>query len=171
MTVPREGTERSNQVSGRLKAERITAVIFLLVSCWVGLRAESLVTVSSMHRSGTLPAHGALWLAAAVMGISSLCWCIQSFRKTSAPDVGDVGPASEALIAFAIMMLGAWLITWLGLLLAAGVTYLVLMLFYRDRGWLLMAVSSVGYLALIYYGLGVALRVPLPTSTIFPIPF
>ncbi len=168
-SVGHSGKPSSNR--GRLLAERCMAVTCLVIACWVGLRAESLVTTSSVSRPGAFPAHGALWIAALVLGLASLAWTVQSFRRGRPAPAEQTGPLRDALGAFVIMLIGAWLVTWLGLLLACGIAYIGLMVFYRDRNWLLIGVTTVAYLCAVYYGLGVALRVPLPTSPILDLPF
>ena len=68
------GTGAPN-VSGRpagtprtLLAERGAAVLCVLVATWLGVRAESFVTQSSIARPGALPPHAVIWLGAAVLG-------------------------------------------------------------------------------------------------------
>lgn len=154
-----------------LLAERCCAILCFLAAAWLGLRAESFVSQSNYARAGALPAHGIIWIGAAVLGLASLGWAIQAFRRKEAVPVPDIGPLRDALALFVVLLVGAWATQWLGLLLAAGLTYLVLLLFYRDRGWLFLAVSAVAYLLVLHYGLEVLLAVPLPRSPILPLPF
>ncbi|MGH3358703.1 MAG: tripartite tricarboxylate transporter TctB family protein [Nocardioidaceae bacterium] len=151
--------------------ERGFALLCLAVAAFVGLRAESLVSQSSIARTGAFPAHGALWIAAGVLGISSAVWTVQAFRRNESAHVPDLGRVPDVLVVLVLLLVGAWSTRWLGLLPAAGLTYIALMLFYRDRGWLFVVSSLVGYLVLIHYGLEVLLGVALPRSSILPLPF
>lgn len=154
-----------------LIAERAAAVVCLLVALYVGVFAGDLVSTSNFSRPGAFPAWGALVMAAIVLGSASAAWVYQAFRRREAVEVPDLGRFREALVSFAILMVGAYTIQWLGLLAASGLTYLALLVYFRDRNWIFMAVSTIGYLLVIYYGLGQALRVPLPTSTFLPGPW
>ena len=154
-----------------LLAERACAVLCLVVAAVVGVRAESLVSQSTIARPGAFPAHGVLWLGAGVLGLASLAWTVQSFRRTESLHVPDLGRVKDVLAVFAVLMVGAWSARWLGLLLAAGLTYVALMLYYRDRNWAFVLGSAVGYLLLLHYGLEVLLDVPLARSPILPFDF
>lgn len=158
-------------MSRMLIAERAAALVCLLVAVFVGLFAGDLVSSSHLSRPGAFPASGALVIAAVVLGLSSAAWVVQAFRREEPVVIPDLGNFAEALVSFAILMIGAYVVQWLGLLLAAGVTYVALLLYFRDRNWLFMLISTVGYLLVIYYGLGEALRVPLPSSTFLPEPW
>lgn len=171
------GTGAPN-VSGRpagtprtLLAERGAAVLCVLVATWLGVRAESFVTQSSIARPGALPPHAVIWLGAAVLGLSSLLWAVQAFRRTEAVDVPDLGRVRDALAVFALLAVGAWAAQWLGLLMAAATTYVALLVFYRDRGKLFILTSTVAYVLVLHYGLEVLLAVPLPRSPLLPLPF
>jgi hypothetical protein len=154
-----------------LVAERCVAVVCVLMAVGLGWRAESFVTQSSIARPGTLPPHALIWVGAAVLGLSSLVWAVQAFRRSEPLDVPDIGPARDAALAFAVLVVGAWSTTWLGLLVAGALTYVALMIFYRDKGWLFISASTVGYLLVLHYGLEVLLAVPLPRSPLIPLPF
>lgn len=165
--TPERSTIRADRA---LLSERICAVLCLILSAFIGLRAETLVSQSSIARPGAFPAHGALWIGAGVLGVASLAWTVQAFRRRTAPHVVGLGRASESMVVFAVLMVGAWSARWLGLLPASGLTYLVLMYYYRDKNWLFVLGSLAGYMALLYYGLEVLLGVPMPKSP-FPLPF
>ena len=154
-----------------LAAERACAVLCLVTAAYIGVRAESLVSQSSIARPGAFPAHGALWLGAGVLGLASLAWTVQAFRRQEAVHVPDLGRASDVLAVFAVLMVGAWSAAWLGLLLAAGLTYVALLLYYRDKNWVFVLGSAVGYLVFLHYGLEVLLGVPLARSPILPLAF
>jgi hypothetical protein len=154
-----------------LVAERCAAVVSLLVAAWLGWRAESFVTQSSIARPGTLPPHALIWVGAAVLGVASAVWAVQAFRRSEPLEVPDVGPAKDAALAFVVLAVGAWSATWLGLLVAGAITYVALLMFYRDKGWLFISVSTVAYLLVLHYGLEVLLAVPLPRSPLIPLPF
>lgn len=154
-----------------LGLERACAVLCLALSAYVGLGAESLVSESSMERPGVFPPHGALWVAAGVLGISSAVWVVQAFRRRAATYVADLGRPRDVMIVLAVLVVGAWSVRWLGLLPAAAATYLVLMVFYRDRGLIFVVGSLVAYVLVLHYGLEVLLGVPLPRSPILPLPF
>lgn len=166
---------RSSSMGGRggyaLVLERVCAVLCLAISAYVGIGAESLVSESSIERPGVFPAHGALWVAAGVLGISSAVWVVHAFRRPAATHVPDLGRPRDVLIVLAVLIAGAWSVRWLGLLPAAASTYLVLMVFYRDRGRLFVIGSVVAYVLTLHYGLEFLLGVPLPRSSILPIPF
>lgn len=154
-----------------LGLERVCAVLCLAISAYVGVGAESLVSDSSMERPGVFPAHGALWVAAGVLGTSSAVWVVHAFRRPVAVRVPDLGRPRDVMIVLAVLVVGAWSVRWLGLLPAAASTYLVLMVFYRDRGRLFVIGSVVAYVLTLHYGLEFLLGVPLPRSPILPIPF
>ena len=154
-----------------LVAERCAAVVSLLVAAGIGLRAESFVTQSSFARPGTMPPHALIWVGAAVLGVASAFWVVQAFRRTEPLEVPDVGPAKDAALAFVVLAVGAWSATWLGLLIASALTYVALLVFYRDRGWLFISISTISYLLVLHYGLEVLLAVPLPRSPLIPLPF
>ncbi len=158
-------------VDSTLLAERLIALLCLAVAVVIGLRAESLVTQSSIARPGVLPAHGLLWLGAGVLGVASLVWVVQAFRRGTGVEVPDVGRFRDVLAVLAVLVVGAWSAQWLGLLLAAGATYIALLLYYRDQGRIFILLSAVGYLVFLHYGLEVLLTVPLPRSPILPLPF
>lgn len=154
-----------------LGLERVCAILCLAVSAYVGLGAESLVSDSSMERPGVFPPHGALWVGSAVLGIASAVWVVQTFRRSTATYVPDVGRPRDVLIVLAVLVVGAWSVRWLGLLPAAASTYLVLMVYYRDRGRVFVLASVVAYVLVLHYGLEFLLGVPLPRSPILPLPF
>ena len=154
-----------------LQAERCAAVACLLAAAWLGLRAESLVTQSSIARPGTLPPHAIIWLGAGVLGFAALGWTVQTFRRSEPVAVPEIGRLRDGLVVFVILAVGAWSTQWLGLLAAAGLTYIALLLFYRDRGKAFMLASTVAYLLVLHYGLEVLLAVPLPRSPLLPLPF
>ena len=156
---------------GELVFERLCAVLCLVTAVVIGLRAESFVSKSDIARPGAFPPHGALWLAALVLGLASLGWVIQAFRRQEAIFVPDLGRTSEVIVASVILVIGAISARWLGLLPAAGLTYAALLLYYRDKGKIFIAVSTVGYLVFLHYGLEVLLGVPLARSPFFSLPF
>ena len=119
----------------------------------------------------TLPPHALIWVGAAVLGVASAFWVGQAFRRSEPLDVPDVGPAKDAALAFVVLAVGAWSATWLGLLVASALTSIALHVFYRDRGWLFISVSTVAYVLVLHYGLEVLLAVPLPRSPLIPLPF
>lgn len=154
-----------------LIAERVAAVACLLVALYVGFFARDLVSTSNFSRPGAFPASGALVMAATVLGLASAGWVYQAFARREPVAAPDLGRFREALVSFAILMIGAYAARWLGLLGAAGLTYVALLAYFRDRNWIFVVVSTVAYLLVIYYGLGQALRVPLPGSTFLPGPW
>lgn len=163
-------TRRTRAERG-LFAERACAVLCLVAAAFIGVRAESLVSQSSIARPGAFPAHGALWLGAGVLGLASLAWTVQAFRRKEAVHVPDLGRSYDVLAVFAVLMVGAWSATWLGLLLAAGLTYVALLFYYRDKNWVFVLGSVIGYLLFLHYGLEVLLGVPLARSPILPLAF
>lgn len=165
------GPWRPGPPARALVAERCAAVLCVLVAAWLGFRSESLVTQSSIARPGTLPPHALIWVGAGVLGLASLLWTVQAFRRSEPVVVPDIGPLPDTAIAFVVLAVGAWSAPWLGLLAAAALTYVALLLFYRDKGWLFISVSTVVYVLVLHYGLEVLLAVPLPKSPLIPLPF
>lgn len=164
-------TPRRGRAERGLLVERSFALLCLTVSAFIGVRAESLVSQSSIARPGAFPAHGALWLGAGVLGLASLAWAVQAFRRQEAVHVPDLGRAGDVMAVFSLLMVGAWSSRWLGLLLASGLTYVALLLYYRDKNRIFILVSAVAYVVLLHYGLEVLLGVPLARSPILPLPF
>jgi hypothetical protein len=156
--------------SGRSGVERTTALACLTLAVFVGVRAESLVSQSTLAQSGAFPPHGVLWLGAGILGLASLVWVIQLLRETP-PHSTDVAKVREVLPVFSVLIGGAWAAQWLGLLLAAGLTYVALLLYYRDQSRIFIAVSVVAYMGLLHYGMEVLLKVPLAKSPLFQLPF
>lgn len=154
-----------------LLSERVAAVALCLAGVLIVLRAESLTSTSAFARPGAFPAHGALIIGGGVLALSAAAWAVQAFRRTEAIMVPDAGRLKHVLFVFAMLMVAAWSAAYLGLLLAAGLAYIGLLLFYRDRNWIFIGVSVVAYTALIHYGLEVGLRVPLFKSPYLPLPF
>ena len=165
---PARGPRRASR---GLVFERVFAVLCLTLAAFIGFRAESLVSQSAIARPGAFPAHGALWMGAGVLGLASLAWTVQAFRRREAVQVPDLGRAGDVLAVFALLVIGAWSARWLGLLLASGVTYVALLQFYRDKNWIFVLGSAVAYLVFLHFGLEVLLGVPLARSPIFPLPF
>lgn len=154
-----------------LRFERGCAVACLVGSAFVGVRAESLVSQSSIARPGAFPAHGALWIGAGVLGLASLAWTVQAFRRRQPVQVPDLGRTADVLAVFAVLLVGAWSARWLGLLLASGLTYVALMLYYRDQNRIFVLASAISYVVLLHFGLEVLLGVPLARSPVLPLPF
>ncbi|MGW3606776.1 tripartite tricarboxylate transporter TctB family protein [Micromonospora sp. NPDC005161] len=159
------------RAAGLLVAERSLAVLCLVASTFIFVRAEALVSHSSIARDGAFPPHAALWLGSAVLGLSSIGWLVQLRRAQPTTEVTTEGTVLEALTVFAIALLGAWLAGWLGLLTAAGVTYLAVLFYYREGNKLFIFGSCAAYLVLLHYSVEVLLRVPLPRSPYLPLPF
>lgn len=166
-----EATGTGDRGGFALVLERVVAVGCLAISAYVGLAAESLVSASTMERPGAFPPHGVLWVASAVLGVASAVWVVQAFRGSTATHVPGLGRPRDVLIVLALLLVGAWSIRWLGLLPAAAATYLLLMLFYRDRGRVFVVGSVVAYVLVLHYGLEALLGVLLPRSPILPLPF
>ncbi|GLU49777.1 tripartite tricarboxylate transporter TctB family protein [Nocardiopsis ansamitocini] len=163
--------EPDEQTHGSLLFERITAGVCLAGSVFLLVRAESLISQSALARPGAFPAHGAILLAAAVLGLASLGWLIQALRKRAPDGEGGVAPFPEVLPVFAILLVGAYSAGWLGLLPAAALTYIAVMLYYRDRGVAFILISAVVYVAFLHYGMEVLLQVPLARSPYLALPF
>jgi len=171
LDLPNGPTHPGGRAGSGLLLERACALACLSLAGFILLRAESLVSQSSIARPGAFPAHGALWMGAGVLGLASLAWVFQAFRRHEALHVPDLGRGRDVLVVFAFLLFGAWSARWLGLLLASGMTYVALMLYYRERNWVFLLASVVGYLLVLHYGLEVLLDVPLARSPLLPLPF
>lgn len=154
-----------------LACERAAAVALVAIGLAVVVRAESLTSVSAFARPGALPAHGALIIGGGVLALASAAWALQAFRRDDVVLSDDAGRLRHVLFVFALLVAAAWSAHYLGLLAAAALAYIGLLLFYRDRNWIFIGVSVVAYVLILHYGLEVGLRVPLPRSPYLPLPF
>lgn len=155
----------------RLIAERVAAAICLAGSVLLVATAESLVSNSSVSRPGAFPPHGALWLAGGVLGVASLVWLVKTFRAGRTVSTERLAPMREVLVMFVILLAGAFAVRWLGLLVAGALTYVLILVYYRDKNKIFVLVSVVGYVLLVHYGMEVMLKVPLAPSPYFDLPF
>ena len=51
--------------------------------------------------------HGIIWIGAAVLGLASLGWVVQAFRRKEAVRIPDIGPLRDALALFVVLLVWA----------------------------------------------------------------
>lgn len=166
----RRPTPAGSWITGA-RFERSCAAACLALAVFVGWRADSLVSHSAVAQPGAFPPHGVLWLGSAVLGLASARWLVQTFGPRQAVPAPDIGPPREVAPTLGILVVGAWAAYWIGLLPAAALTYVALMLYYRDRSRRFIAISVTAYVLLLHYGLEVLLQIPLARSPVLPLPF